>query len=63
MQTYFRCAEGLEARADLVATTAYKKLVTDMHHEVKIQAIVTYYGSKLGQKITKAGVADPGPIH
>jgi hypothetical protein len=48
MQTYFRCAEGLEARADLVATTAYKKLITHMHHEVKIQAIVTYYGSKLG---------------
>jgi hypothetical protein len=49
MQTYFRCA-----RADLVATAACKKLVTDMHHEAKIQAIVTYYGSKLGQKITKA---------
>ena len=54
MQTYFRCAEGLEARADRVATAACKKLVTDMHHEAKIQAIVTYYGSKLGQKITKA---------
>jgi hypothetical protein len=36
MQTYFRCAEGLEARADLVATAACKKLVTNMHHEEKI---------------------------
>ena len=30
-----------------------KKLVTDMHHEVRIQAIVTYYGSKLGERKTK----------
>ena len=53
MQAYFRCVEGLEARADQVATKACKKLVTDMHHEAKIQATVSYYGSKLGQKLSK----------
>ena len=45
MQTYYRCEEGFEARAEQVTTKACKKLVTDMHHEVRIQAIVTYYES------------------
>ena len=53
MQTYYRCEEGFEARAEQVTTKAYKKLVTDMHHKVRIQAIVTYYGSKLGERKTK----------
>ena len=53
MQTYYRCEEGFEARAEQVTTKACKKLVTDMHHEVHIQAIVTYYGSKLGERKTK----------
>jgi hypothetical protein len=53
MYTYFRCEEGFEAGAEQVTTKAYKKLVTDMHHEVCIQAIVTYYRSKLGERETK----------
>ena len=53
MQTYYRCEEGSEARVDFVATKAYKKLVTDMHHETRIQTIITYYGSKLGEKVSK----------
>ena len=53
MQTYYRCGEGFEARAEQVTTKACKKLITDMHHEVRIQAIVTYYGSKLGERKTK----------
>ena len=53
MQTYYRCKEGFEARAEQVTTKACKKLVADMHHEVRIQAIVTYYGSKLGERKTK----------
>jgi hypothetical protein len=53
MQSYFRCEEGFEGRADLATTKACKKFVTDMHHEVCIQAIVTYHRSKLGEKATK----------
>ena len=53
MQTYFRCENGSEARVDLVATKACKKLVTDMHHETRIQTIITYYESKLGEKVSK----------
>ena len=66
MHTYYRCEEGFEARAKQVTTKACKKLVTDMHHEVRIQAIVTYYGSKLGEKKTKKkrkrDAADPGAV-
>ena len=53
MQTYYRCEEGFEARAEQVTTKACKKLVTDMHHEARIQAIITYYGSKLEEKVSK----------
>ena len=53
MQDFFRCDTGYEARADVVATTSCKKLVVDMHYEARIQAIVTYHGSVLGEKVTK----------
>jgi hypothetical protein len=41
------------ARADVVATIGCKNLVVDMHYEVRIQAIVTYHGSVLGEKVSK----------
>ena len=58
MQTYYICEEGFEARAEQVTTKACKKLVTDMHHEARVQAIVTYYGSKLGERKTKKDAYD-----
>jgi hypothetical protein len=36
-----------------VSTTCCKKLVVDMHYEARIQAIVTYHGSVLGEKVNK----------
>jgi hypothetical protein len=42
-----------KARADVVATTSCKKLVVDMHYEARIQTIVSYHGSVLGEKVTK----------
>jgi hypothetical protein len=53
MQDFFRCEAGYEARADVVATTGCKKLIMDMHYEARIQAIVSYCGSVLGDKVTK----------
>jgi hypothetical protein len=53
MQDFFRCEAGYEARADVVATMSYKKLIVDMHYEVRIQAIVSYHDSVLGEKVTK----------
>ena len=53
MQDFFRCEAGYEARADVVATTSCKKLVVDMHYEARIQAIITYHGSVLGERVTK----------
>jgi hypothetical protein len=53
MQDFFRCEAGYKARMDVVATTSCKKLVLDMHYEARIQAIVTYHGSVLGERMTK----------
>jgi hypothetical protein len=53
MQDFFRCEAGYEDRADVVATTSCKKRFMDMHYEARIQAIVTYHGSVLGEKVTK----------
>jgi hypothetical protein len=36
-----------------VATTCSKKLVMDMHYEVRIQAIITFHVSVLGEKMRK----------
>jgi hypothetical protein len=33
MQDFFKCEDGYEARADVVATTSCKKLVMDMNYE------------------------------
>jgi hypothetical protein len=53
MLDFFRCKAGYEARANVVATTSCKKFVVDMHYEARIQAIVSYHGSVLGEKVTK----------
>jgi hypothetical protein len=53
MQDFYRCKAGYEARADVVATTSCKKLVVGMHYEARIQAIVSYHGSVLWEKVTK----------
>jgi hypothetical protein len=53
MQDLCRCEARYEARADLVANVSCKKLVVDMHYQARIKAIVTYYGSVLGEKVSK----------
>jgi hypothetical protein len=49
MQDFFRCV----ARVNVLATMSCKKLVVDMHYEARIQAIVTYCGSILGDEVNK----------
>jgi hypothetical protein len=41
VQDFFICEAGYKARADVVATTSFKKLVVDMYYETHIHAIVT----------------------
>jgi hypothetical protein len=53
MQLYYRCEEGFEARAEVVLTKACKKLVVDIHYEARVQAVVTYYRSILGEDVKK----------
>ena len=42
MQDYYRCELGYEAMAAQVADTTCRKLVKDMHYEVRVQAVITY---------------------
>jgi hypothetical protein len=53
MQTFFRCEDGKEERADMCLKNSCKKRVADMHHKVKHQDVITYYTLVLGQKIGK----------
>jgi hypothetical protein len=53
MQLYYRCEEGFEARAEAVHTKACKKLIVDIHYVTRIQAIVTYHRSILGEDVKK----------
>jgi hypothetical protein len=53
MQDFFRCQDGFEAQADVVATRCCKKLVVDMHYEARLQAIVSFHATILGEKVTK----------
>ena len=54
MQDFFRCEEGYEAKADVVADKAAKKLVKDMHHEVRIQAVIQYHAEILRVRLPKS---------
>ena len=53
MQDFFRCEEGYEAKMDDVADKAAKKLIKDMHYEVRIQAVIQYHVEFLRERIPK----------
>jgi hypothetical protein len=53
MQDFFRCEDGFQDKADVVTTKVCKKRVVDMHYEARIQAIISFHGSVLGEKVTK----------
>ena len=43
MQDFFRYEEGYEAKVDVVADKATKKLIKDMHYKARIQAVIQYH--------------------
>jgi hypothetical protein len=53
MQLYYRCEKGFKARVEAVLTKACKKLVVDIHYEARVQAVVTYHRSILGEDVKK----------
>jgi hypothetical protein len=53
MQDFFRCQDGFEAKADMVAIRCCKKLAVDMHYEARLQAIISFHTTILGEKVTK----------
>ena len=56
MQDFYRCQEGYEAKAASVTEEAAKKLVKDMHYEVRVQAIINYYAQHKLMKVKKEEV-------
>ena len=54
MQDFFRCEERYEAKADVVADKAAKKLIKDMHYEARIQAVIQYHAEILRERIPKS---------
>jgi hypothetical protein len=53
MQDFFRHEDGFQDKADMVATKVCKKRVVDMHYKARIQTIISFHGSVLGEKVTK----------
>ena len=54
MQDLFRCEEGYEAKADVVADKAAKKLINDMHYEARIQVVIQYHVEILRLRLPKS---------
>lgn len=53
MQDFFRVEPEWRDRAERQAYNACPKLVTDMHHEARVQAVRTYYARFCGRKMDK----------
>ena len=53
MQDFYRCDEGYEERAAIVADNRCVKLVKDMHYEAQVQCVIKFCALFLKQKIGK----------
>ena len=53
MQDFYRCEEGYEERAAIVAHNRCHKLMKDMHYEAQVQCVINYSAIFLKQKIKK----------
>ena len=53
MQNIFICEPGYEARVEQVSRIACRKLVTDMHYNARIQAVVDYNATHHHIKVSK----------
>ena len=53
MQDFYRCDEGHEEQASIVAHNRCVKLVKDMHYEAQVQCIINFCALFLKQKIEK----------
>ena len=46
MQTFYRCEEGYEEDAAHVIENVCKRLLQNLRHEARVQAVRDYYASK-----------------
>jgi hypothetical protein len=52
LQTFYRCEEGYEEAAVKVINAEFKRLLQNLRHEARVQAVRDYYASR-GIKKTK----------
>ena len=57
MQTFYRCEEGYEEEAADVIDKECKRLLQNLRHEVRVQAVRDYYAGR-GIKKTKQECRD-----
>ena len=53
MQTFYRCEEGYEEEAANIIENVYKRLLQNLRHGARVQAVRDYYASR-GIKKTKS---------
>jgi hypothetical protein len=53
MQDFFRCQTGQEERAYQVAYASYKRRVSDLYYEARIQAHIDYNANFRNRRINK----------
>ena len=46
MQTFYRCEEGYKEEADHVIHKECKRLLQNLRHEVRVQAVQDYYAGR-----------------
>ena len=46
MQTFYRCEEGYEEEAGNVIANVYKRLLQNLWHEARVQAVRDYYAGR-----------------
>ena len=54
MQTFYRCEEGYEEDAANVIDNVCKRLLQNLRHEARVQAVRDYYASRGIKKPKKA---------
>jgi hypothetical protein len=53
LQSFFRCEEGQDERAEKNLVKSAWKRISDMHYEECLTCIIKYYAMRLGQKVSK----------
>jgi hypothetical protein len=64
MQRHFKLEDGIDQDyADTVVAASARTRVSEMHYDVRVQTVINYYATRLGQRKTKAEARDIDLTH